>query len=107
MADVLDRVHALLVASPLNDETLHHDIYLVNSFGLSRYLMLRDVGFGCNHVLGHTFIVNADPVHDLAYCERQGPDDHRIRSLSGTIAHEITHALIRRHVARADSPLAQ
>jgi hypothetical protein len=96
MSGVLDRVHALLAASPLNDESLHHDIYIVNSFRLSRYLLFRDVGFGANHILGHTFVVSADPVHDLAFCERHGPDDHRIRSLSGTIAHEITHSLIRR-----------
>jgi hypothetical protein len=95
---VIDRVHSLLQTSPLNDESLHHDVYLVNSFRLSRYLMLKDVGFGSNHVLGHTFIVNADPVHDVAYCEHQDPEDHRARSLSGTIAHEITHSLIRHHV---------
>jgi hypothetical protein len=98
IAGVLDRVHALLAASPLNDESLHHDIYIVNSFRLSRYLLLGDVGFGANHILGHTFIVSADPVRDLAFCERHGPDDHRVRHLSETIAHEIAHSLIRRHV---------
>ncbi|MCP4256671.1 MAG: hypothetical protein GY774_03990 [Planctomycetes bacterium] len=95
---VLDRVHSLLSASPLNDETLKHDIYIINSYRLSRYLFLKDVGFGANAQLGNTFIVNADPANDIARCDQHGPDDQRIRTLSGTIAHEITHALIRRHV---------
>jgi hypothetical protein len=30
MTRVLDRVHALISASPLNDESLHHHIYIVN-----------------------------------------------------------------------------
>ncbi len=95
---VLDRVHSLLSASPLNDEALHHDIYMINSYRLSRYLLTKDVGFGGNARLGHTFIVNGDPVNDIARCDQQGPDDRRIRTLSGTITHEITHFLIRRHV---------
>lgn len=95
---VLDRVHSLLSASPLNDETLKHDIYIINSYRLSRYLFLKDVGFGANAQLGNTFIVNADPANDIARCDQHGPDDQRIRTLSGTIAHEITHALIKHHV---------
>jgi hypothetical protein len=43
---VLDRVHSLLSTSALNDETLHHDIYIINSYRLSRYLLMKDVGFG-------------------------------------------------------------
>jgi hypothetical protein len=95
---VLDRVHLLLSASSLNDGVLHHDIYIINSYRLSRYLFLKDVGFGANAKLGNTFIVNADPANDVARCDQHGPDDKRIRTLSGTIAHEITHALIKRHV---------
>jgi hypothetical protein len=49
---VLDRVHSLLSTSPLNDEALHHDIYIINSYRLSRYLFLKDVGFGANANLG-------------------------------------------------------
>jgi hypothetical protein len=48
--------------------------------------------------LGNTFIVNANPANDIARCDQHGPNDQRIRTLSGTIAHEITHVLIRRHV---------
>ena len=95
---VLDRVEALLSASELNDTSRHHEIYLINSFRLSRFLLLRNVHFGCNMPNGHTFITQADVARDIARCELIGPDDRRIRTLSETIVHEITHALIRNHV---------
>lgn len=97
MTAVLDRVHSLLAASALNDEKLHHHVYVINNQKLARYLFLSDVGFGCSQHLGHTFIVDADPAADLARCRLRGPDDHRSRLLSVTIAHEITHCLVRRH----------
>ena len=95
---VLDRVESLLSVSDLNDERRHHHIYIINSFRLSRFLLLRNVHFGCNMPTGHSFITSADVVNDIARCESIGPDDRRIRTLSETIAHEITHALIRNHV---------
>ena len=95
---VLDRVASLLSKSELNDEGLHHEIYLVNSFRLSRFLLLRNVHFGCNLPNGHTFVTMADVANDIARCEMISPDDRRIRTLSETIAHEIAHALIRNHV---------
>jgi hypothetical protein len=97
MPAVLDRVHALISASAINDEKLHHDVYIINSQTLARYMFLNDVGFGVSQHLGHTFIVDADVAADRARCRREGPDDHRSRTLSGTIAHEITHYLMRRH----------
>ena len=98
ITSVLDRVESLLSASELNDDSLHHEIYLINSFRLSRFLLLRNVHFGCNLSIGHTFITNADVANDIARCELISPDDRRIRTLSETIAHEITHALTRNHV---------
>jgi hypothetical protein len=92
---VLDRVDSLLSKSDLNDKRFHHQIYLVNSFRMSRFLLLRNVHFGCNLPNGHTFVTMADVANDIARCEMIGPDDRRIRTLSETIAHEITHALIR------------
>ncbi|MFH1109247.1 MAG: hypothetical protein V1790_08645 [Planctomycetota bacterium] len=95
---VLDRVESLLAASEINDRRIHHEIYIFNSFRLSRYLLLRNVHFGCNLPNGHTFITWADVANDIARCELISPDDRRIRTLSESIAHEITHALIRNHV---------
>ncbi len=95
---VLDRVDSLLSSSELNDTSVHHDVYLINSFRLSRFLLLRNVHFGCNMPMGHTFITNADVTKDIARCELLSPCDRRLRTLSETIAHEITHALLRNHV---------
>jgi hypothetical protein len=95
---VLDRADSLLSASPLNEEKLHHRIYLINSFRLSRFLLLRNVHFGCRLSTGAIFITHADVANDVARCERISRDDRRVRTLSETIVHEITHGLIRRRV---------
>lgn len=100
IVDVLDRVDNLLSRSELNDPRLHHEIYIFNSYRLIRYLMLRNVHFGANLPNGVTYITDADVVRDVARCERIGPQDHRRRTLSESIVHEITHALIRNHVGR-------
>ncbi len=103
---VLDRVDRLLAAADLNDETQHHEIYIINSFALSRFLLLRNVHFGCNLPNGNTYVTSADVVNDVARCETISPDDRRIRTLSETITHEIVHALIRNRVGwRADQRL--
>jgi hypothetical protein len=95
---VLDRVASLLSASELDDASFHHRVYLCNSYGLMRFLLLRNVHFGANLPNGSTFIVQADIRNDLARCKRIGPTDNRLRTLSGSIAHEITHHLIRRKI---------
>jgi hypothetical protein len=98
MNQVLDRVHSLISASELFEPDVRREIVLINSFALSRYLLLRNVHFGCNMPTGSTFITNGDAQRDIAYCERGGHGDRRLRSLSDSIAHEITHAMIRDRV---------
>jgi hypothetical protein len=98
ITDVLDRVDTLLAASEINDPNAHHQVFLCNSYRLSRYLFLRNVHFGCNPFTGASFITNADVADDIAYCEKLGPNDSRVRTLSETIAHEIAHDLIRDHL---------
>jgi hypothetical protein len=95
---ILDRVGARLARSELNDEGLHHPIYIFNSDRLIRFLLFRDVHFGCNLPNGVSYITGGDVERDVARCSTLGPGDPRRRTLSETIAHEITHALIRRHV---------
>ena len=95
---VLDRAESLLSASELNDKSLHHEIYIINSFRLSRFLLFRNVHFGCILPNGHIFITQADVANDIARCELISPHDRRIRTLSETIVHEVTHALLRNHV---------
>ncbi|MHC4413722.1 MAG: hypothetical protein ACYS0G_00405 [Planctomycetota bacterium] len=95
---VLDRTDALISASELNDANQHHKIYICNSYRLARYLLLRNVHFGANLPTGATYITNADVQRDIAECEKMGENDSRRRTLSETIAHEVTHALIRDHL---------
>lgn len=97
---VLDRVESLLATSALDDPDLRHDIYIFNDRRLVTYLLFRDVHFGVNLPNGVTYIVEADVVRDEARCRRTGPLDRRRRTLSESIAHEIAHALIRRHSGR-------
>ena len=98
ITSVLDRVQRLLSASEINDESLDHEIYIFNSYRLSRFLLLRNVHFGANLPNGDSFITMADVGQDIARCEKLGPADTRLRTLSETITHEIVHALIRNHV---------
>lgn len=95
---VIDRTRELLAASPLDDPELHHPIYLLNSYRLMRFLLIRNVHFGAALVTGGIYITDADVVRDVARCKKLGPGDTRQRTLSGAIAHEVTHQLIRRRV---------
>ncbi len=98
IADVLDRAEVLLNASELYDPSDHHRMVFVNSFRLSRYLFLRNVHFGCNPAIAPIYITSADIPNDIARCELISPDDQRIRTLSNTIVHEITHQLLINHI---------
>jgi len=96
---VLDRVEALLATSELDDQGLHHEIYIFNSPRLVRFLMLRDVHFGANLPNGTTYITDANVEENLARpWPRLGPNDRRLRTLSKSVAHEIAHRLLRRKV---------
>ena len=98
ITDVLDRAEVLLEASELYDPSDHHRMVFVNSFRLSRYLLLRNVHFGCNPAIAPIYITSADVTNDIARCELIRPDDQRIRTLSNTIVHEITHQLLINHI---------
>lgn len=100
---VLGRVDSLLSVSELNNESRHHDIYFINSFRLSRFLLLRNVHFGCCLPNGNVFITSADVANDIARCKWISPDDRRVRTLSGAIVHEITHTLIQRRVGWSEN----
>jgi hypothetical protein len=95
---VLDRAHDLLSESEINEDGLHHKVYLCNSYRLMRFLLIRNVHFGAMLPNGSTFITDADVENDIARCKKLGPEDSRRRTLSGSIVHEITHRLIRRWV---------
>jgi len=95
---VLDRSRALLSASTIDEAGLSHKVYLLNSYRLMRFLLVRNVHFGAILVTGGIYITDADVANDVARCKKLGPRDKRHRSLSGAIVHEATHHLIHRRV---------
>lgn len=95
---VLDKVEAELSASPINDTSVQPKIFLTNSQKLYSFLSLY-IGwnsFGKGYPLlptSNVFINEADVSCDLVF--RKAATGGQ-RSLSGVIAHEITHLHVRR-----------
>jgi hypothetical protein len=95
---VLDKVEMRLAASPINDQGLKRRIFLTNSYGvyatLSLYLGGNSFGKGFAVLpTNNIFINKSNLAKDLVF--RDAPANNE-RSLSGVIAHEATHLLIRR-----------
>jgi hypothetical protein len=94
---VLDRVEARLATSPLNTAEVTPRIFLADSTGLyaalSLYLGTNSFGKGFGALPTSNVFINAyDARNDLVF--RDAPENTS-RSLSGVIAHETTHLLIR------------
>ncbi len=97
---VLENVEAKLAASPLDTPDVRPRIVLTGSS--SEYAMLGlHVGgssFGKSFAMLPThniFINRADARNDLVFRDAK---ENNQRSLSGVIAHEVTHLLVRKHV---------
>lgn len=95
---VLDRTRSLLAVSTIDEPDLSYNVYLLNSYRRMRFLLVRNVHFGAMLATGGIYITDADVARDVARCKKLGPRDERRRSLSGAIAHEATHRLMRRRV---------
>ena len=98
MNTVLERVQQRLAASPINSTDVKPRIFLANSFGFYSALSLYIGGnsFGKGYAALNTdnvFINKSDAANDLVF--RNAPE-HNQRTLSGVIAHELTHLLIRK-----------
>lgn len=94
---VIDQVESRLSTSPINDERVQPKVLLTNSFRWYSALSLFIGGnsFGKGYALLPTtnvFINKADLTKDLVF--RNAPANNQ-RSLSGVIAHETVHLLIR------------
>lgn len=95
---ILERVQQRLAASPINSADVKPQIFLTNSYGfysaLSLYIGANSFGKGYAPLpTSNVFINKSDTANDLVF--RNAPD-HNQRSLSGVVAHEITHLLIRK-----------
>jgi hypothetical protein len=94
---VLDKVDARLATSPLYTPDVGPKIFLVNSTrlyaSLSLYLGSNSFGKGFAALPAANVFINAcDLDKDLVYRDAQA---YNSRSLSGVIAHEVTHLLVR------------
>jgi hypothetical protein len=100
---VLDRTLARLASSAVYDSAAHHTIFLSGSywkFALFAREHLR--AFGIRSPLrGHVFISKADPERDVVV---RYAEEHNERRLSGVIAHEVTHNLLRTSAAGRELP---
>lgn len=96
--EVLDRAEAKMAASELNNPEVKPRIFLTNSYRLYSLLSIYLGGnsFGKGYPLlptANVFINRADVDKDLVF--RNAPENN-VRSLSGVIAHETTHLLVRK-----------
>lgn len=91
---VLERADHLLQESDIFTRDNHHHIFLCNSPGRFRLFNLRSGQqvYGYSHLTSNIFITNGDPAADLVW---KTANTNIVRSLSGVIAHEVTHNLVR------------
>ena len=95
---VLDKVETRLSTSEINNREVRPKVFLTGGFGFYSWLSLQlgansfGKGFAALPTV-NVFINKSDPAQDLVF--RNAPE-HSQRSLSGVIAHETTHYLIRK-----------
>ncbi len=92
---VLDRAEARLKTSPLYDADTRRPIYLTNGFGMYALLSHKAYNSFGNSVpfITNVFINKSDIASDRVFMNRA---KNNSRSLSGVIAHEMTHIFIRK-----------
>lgn len=95
---VLDKVESRLATSSIRNDEVRPKVFLINSFrlyeGLSLYLGAHSFGKGYSMLpTNNVFINRSDPSKDQVF---RNADSDNVRSLSGVIAHEITHLLVRK-----------
>jgi len=96
--EVLDKAEAKLTASQINDPQLKTKVFLTNSTRFYAFLSMYVGGnsFGKGYPLlptSNVFINKASVEQDLVF--RDAPENNA-RSLSGVIAHETAHLLVRK-----------
>lgn len=100
---VLDRASARLASSAVYDSTARHTIFLSGSY--AKFALFSREHFRAfairSPLRGHIFISKADPERDVVV---RYAEDHNERRLSGAIAHEVTHSLLRQAPGGRDLP---
>jgi len=94
ITSVLDSAESRLRRSPLYDETVARRIYLTRSFGMYTLLSNKAYRSFANSVpfINNVIVNQSDISADRVLVNRE---KNNSRSLSGVIAHEVTHLFIR------------
>ena len=92
---VLNEAEVRLRRSPIYDGSVGRHIYLTNGYGMYTFLSHKAYASFANSVpfIENVFINKTDIAADRVYMNREFSNS---RSLSGVIAHEITHLFIQR-----------
>ena len=101
---VLNNAEARLRRSPIYDESVARHIYLTNGYGMYAFLSHKAYASFANSVpfIENVFINKTDIAADRVYMKRE---KNNSRSLSGVIAHEITHLFIQRRFGTPNAML--
>jgi len=94
MEKVLNDAETRLRRSPLYDESVSRRVFFTGGFGIYALLSNKAYRSFANSVpfINNIIVSKTDVPSDLVYVDRTY---HNSRSLSGVIAHEVTHLLIR------------
>ncbi|MBV9243102.1 MAG: hypothetical protein JO314_13975 [Acidobacteria bacterium] len=91
---VLERAETKLQASPLYTDNFERRLFLTGGWGIYAFLTNKAYrSFGSSvPLLDNIMLTKSDIANDRMFVNRT---DHDSRSLSGVIAHEVTHLLLR------------
>lgn len=105
LAPVIARANALARTSPLSRHVEHRRIFLTDGGWRWHWLSIGGGGsFALTRMVGNAVVVNASDVRtDWIDSDRAVGND---RSLSGTLAHEITHGVLRREIGMLTTAIA-
>jgi hypothetical protein len=101
---VLDDAEAKLSKSTIYDREANRRVFLTNSHGMYAFLSNKAFRSFANSVpfINNIFINKSDVGNDVVFLNR--PKNNK-RSLSGVIAHEVTHLFIRKKVGTVRASL--
>ena len=102
LATVIKSAETRLKSSPIYDETFRNDLYLTDGHGVYALLSHKAYKSFANNIpyIENIIINKSDVVADRVFLNRE---KNNSRSLSGVIAHEVTHLLIQRRYGTARS----
>lgn len=101
---VLDDAEARLSRSTIHDQGARRRVFLTDSHGMYAFLSNKAFRSFANSLpfVDNILVNESDVAEDLVFVDRP---EHNRRSLSGVLAHEVAHLLIRREVGAVRASL--